>query len=183
MENTKTLETIQKLSKAGRILSKIVFICCVIGMIGCAVGGISLALIPDGLTVGNIHIIGVHGLIEMHSGLTLGTIFSSILAGAILCAGEAALAGRAERYFRNELANGTPFTRGGAKELMQLGILCIWVPVVTFTLAVIAHEVIAHWFPSVWEVPGGILESVALGIAFIVSSLLCRFGAELTEDK
>ncbi len=37
-----TLKTIQTLSKIGRILSKTVYICCVVGFCGCIVGIISL---------------------------------------------------------------------------------------------------------------------------------------------
>ena len=39
-----TLKTIQTLSKIGKILSKIVYICCVVGFCGCIVGIISLGL-------------------------------------------------------------------------------------------------------------------------------------------
>jgi len=37
-----TLKTIQTLSKIGKILSKIVYICCEVGFCGCIVGIISL---------------------------------------------------------------------------------------------------------------------------------------------
>ena len=37
-----TLKTIQTLSKIGRILSKIVYICCVVGFCGCIIGIVSL---------------------------------------------------------------------------------------------------------------------------------------------
>ena len=39
-----TLKTIQTLSKIGKIISKIIFICCVVGFCGCIVGIVSLAI-------------------------------------------------------------------------------------------------------------------------------------------
>ena len=40
----KTLNVIQKLSKAGKVLSKIIFIFCIIGFCGCIVGILSIAI-------------------------------------------------------------------------------------------------------------------------------------------
>ena len=39
-----TLKTIQGLSRIGKILSKIIFICCIVGFCGCIAGMVSLAL-------------------------------------------------------------------------------------------------------------------------------------------
>ena len=58
----------------------------------------------------------------------------------IVCAGQAVLAKFAETYFKNKLQAGTPFTFGGAKELLRLGVM------------------------------------------FLPGSLLCRYGAELTQQ-
>ena len=40
----KTLNIIQRLSRIGRILSKIIFIFCIIGFCGCIVGILSMAI-------------------------------------------------------------------------------------------------------------------------------------------
>ena len=58
---TKTLKTIQTLSKIAKVLCTIAFIFSLIGAIGCAVGIIVLAVIPDGFKLGDVTI---HGLIE-----------------------------------------------------------------------------------------------------------------------
>ena len=114
----KTLETIQRFSRLGRTLSKAAFVLAVIGFCGCVLGLFSLALGSDG---------AIHwGGVTIHGVLTgveeLGSVRAVLAGWLILCAGEAVLAKFAERYFRNELTAGTPFTLAGAGELRRLGI-------------------------------------------------------------
>lgn len=102
----KTLETIQRFSRLGRTLSKAAFVLAVIGFCGCVLGLFSLALGSDG---------AIHwGGVTIHGVLTgveeLGSVRAVLAGWLILCAGEAVLAKFAERYFRNELTAGTPFT-------------------------------------------------------------------------
>ena len=58
-----------------------------------------------------------------------------------ICAGEAVLSKFAEHYFKRELADGTPFNLGGAKELMRLGIFTICIPIGTQIIAEIVYAV------------------------------------------
>ena len=60
----KALATIQKIAKAGRILSKIVFICSIVGAAGCLIGLITMPLIPEGLRIGGL---SIHGFIEKNA--------------------------------------------------------------------------------------------------------------------
>ena len=120
----KTLETIQRFSRLGRTLSKAAFVLAVIGFCGCVLGLFSLALGSDG---------AIHwGGVTIHGVLTgveeLGSVRAVLAGWLILCAGEAVLAKFAERYFRNELTAGTPFTLAGAGELRRLGILSLVLP-------------------------------------------------------
>ena len=120
-----TLKTIQTLSKIGRILSKIVYICCVVGFCVCIVGIISLGLRGEVFKLGGVTI---HSIIESHSHMSMPALYTAMAVGMVLCAAEAVLSKFAEHYFTNELADGTPFTLMGAKELMHLGILTIMIP-------------------------------------------------------
>ena len=88
----------------------------------------------------------------------------------------------AKNYFKHELEDGTPFTMRGAKELMRLGIIYI---AVNLGVSIVAGAVFAIASKS-WELPEkaefqGM--SIGLGIIFIIVSLICRYGAELTEGK
>lgn len=68
---------------------------------------------------------------------------AALAAWLIVCAGEGVLAWFAQRYFAAELADGTPFTEGGAKALNRLGILTICLPPGCATLADLAQAIIA----------------------------------------
>lgn len=50
----KTLNNIQKLSNIGKVLSRIVFIFCIIGFCGCIVGILSMALGAPTLKIGGV---------------------------------------------------------------------------------------------------------------------------------
>lgn len=116
----KTLNIIQKLSKIGKVLSKIMFIFCIIGFCGCIVGIFSMALGAETLKFGGVTL---ESILNTEAEVTIGTVYAAMAAGMILCAGEAVLAKFAEYYFKRELADGTPFTFAGAKEMQRLGIL------------------------------------------------------------
>ena len=116
----KTLSIIQKLSKIGKVLSKIMFIFCVIGFCGCIVGIFSMALGAETLKFGGVTL---ESILNTEAEVTVGTVYAAMAAGMILCAGEAVLAKFAEHYFKRELADGTPFTFAGAKEMQRLGTL------------------------------------------------------------
>lgn len=177
----KTLNTIQTLCKIGKILSKIAFIFCVIGAVGCAAGVASLPFADTG--VFNIGGVTIHGLIVNHAGIDLDSLYPMMTGVMIVCIGEAVTAKKAEGYFTHELTAGTPFTFTGAKELLQLGIVTICVPLGTQILAQIVSEIIAEIIhcSEAWKPDNG--GSVTLGVMFIFMSLLCRYGAELKDGS
>ena len=49
--------------------------------------------------------------------MSMPTIYTTMTVGMVFCAAEAILSKFAELYFKNELADGNPFTLHGAKEL------------------------------------------------------------------
>ena len=176
----KTLKKIQKLSKLGRILSKIVFIFCIIGIVGCAAGIVGLTFIPDGYTIGKITI---HSVVEKSEDISTGTCYAAMATAIIFCAGEAVLAKIAEKYFIHELEAGTPFTFDGAKEMLRLGVCTVCIPIISSIAAAIAYGIIYASFDSVEKADLSNTVSIGLGIMFIVMSLVCRYGAELREHQ
>jgi len=176
----KTLKSIQTLAKIGKIFSKIIFIFSLIGGIGCIAGIISLALIPEGFKIGSVTI---RGLIEKSADISVGTLYAAMATGIVLCAGEAVISKLAERYFKHETEDGTPFTRGGAKELMRLGICTICIPLGTSVIANIVFQIMKTSLAGVAELDLGYTASVGLGVMFIVTSLICKYGAEMNEVK
>lgn len=174
----KTLQIIQTLSKIGKVLSKIIYICCIVGFCGCVVGIVALAVGEQSVKIGGVTL---YSILQTEAGISKGEIWSAIVAGMILCAGEFSVSRLACRYFTRELEDGTPFTLGGAKQLLHLGISVIWIPIVSAVLAQVAHGVIAQVMGNAESMHLDAFDSVALGVMFIFMSLLCRCGAESAE--
>ena len=89
----------------------------------------------------------------------------------------------AEAYFKHELADGDPFTLRGAKELLRLGILTVAIPLGTVIVSSIGVAIADNSFPEIEKLSYDGYASVGLGIMMIVASLLCRYGAEVKEEK
>ncbi|MBQ5521261.1 MAG: hypothetical protein IIT86_00380 [Oscillospiraceae bacterium] len=176
----KTLITIQTLAKIGKAFSKIIYVCCIVGFCGCIVGIVSLAIGAETFKLGGV---SVHSMIENKAGMNLPTLYASMAVGLLFCASEAVLCKFAEIYFKNELADGNPFTLRGAKELMRLGILTVAIPLGTVIICSIGVSIADNVYPGIDKLSIGEFSSVGLGIMMIVLSLFCRYGAELNEGK
>ncbi len=176
----KSLKTIQVLAKIGRIISKIIFILCIVGFC-CIAAGIAAMVIG----VGTVKIDGttIHALIEEYAELNVPSIIAGMSCAAVYCAAGAVNSKFAEVYFKNELKDGTPFTHRGAKELLRLGILNIAIPAVAAALCAGGLFLANKLYPEIAlkEFDGGAY--LGVGIMMIVLSLFCRYGAELREGK
>lgn len=176
----KERNTIQTLSKIGKILSKIVFVCCVVGFCLCVVGAVGAAVGFDAIQLGDVK---VQGLVQSDVELSKTAILAVTVAGAIVCAAEAVLAKFAEHYFARELKDGTPFTRGGAKELQRLGILAICIPLGAQLLAQIVCGVLAEALTNAAAPDLEYAGSVGLGVMMLVMAQVCKYGAVLEEGR
>ena len=60
-------------------------------------------------------------MIKGHSTMNMPTIYTTMVVGMVCCVAEAVLSKFAELYFKNELADGNPFTlRSATKEEVAL---------------------------------------------------------------
>ncbi len=178
---SKSLKTIQLLSKIGRILSTIVFICSIIGVAGCVLGAVTLSLgWTETFKIGGVT---VHGLIENSAEMSIGSLYATMAAGGILSAGECVIAKFSELYFKHELSDGTPFTFAGAKELHRLGIIAIAVSIGSIVLASIVHAIMAHAMTGVGEMNLDSTPSIGIGITFIIMSVIFKYGAEQAQPE
>lgn len=177
----KTLKIIQTLSQMGRILSKIICVCCIIGVVGCVVGMVSLPFADTGII--KIGGMTVYGLIVNYAGIQLNSLYPLLTGAMIVCIGQAITAKFAENYFKHELATGTPFTVAGAKELLRLGIITVCVPLGALILSQISSGIMAAIIDcgENFKLDNG--DSVVLGVMFIVMSLICKCGAELLTGQ
>ena len=177
---TKTLSTIQTLSKIGRVLSKIVFIFCLIGAIGCAAGILSIKLLPESFQLGSVTI---QGLVDLSEEISADAACAALVTGLIMFTGEAVLAKIAERCFRREIEAGTPFSFEWSRQLKRPGICAICIPIASTVAAEIVNEILKQVLTDVSDLNLADTTSVGLGIMMIVASLLCKYGAELTQAR
>ena len=181
----KTLNTIQILAKIGKVLSILARVCCMIGGIGCTVAAVLLGVYGEkaiSIAKENADQIDDEQARQIVEKLTSPMVITIIAIAAAFCFAGAVVARFAKNYFQHEIEDGTPFTMRGAKELMRLGIIYI---AVNLGVSIVAGTVFAIVSKS-WELAdeyefSGL--SIGLGIAFIIVSLICRYGAELTEGK
>ncbi len=182
---TKTLKAIQILAKIGKILSIIAYVASMIGAITCAVcAGLFAIYGKDAISTAkdNMNQIEDEQARQILEKLDVPMLITMMGIAAVLCAAGCVVAHFAKKYFKHELEDGTPFTMRGAKELMRLGIIHICVNI---GVSIVAGAVWAIVQQSIEGLEDSNFEgvSIGLGIVFIIVSLICRYGAELTEGK
>ena len=171
----KSLNVIQKLSKIGKILSKIIFICSLVGFFMCIVGIISVALGSEEVLVWKG--VTIHSILSNIEGYSEKMLYGFMAVGIIECGSEAIISKLAEFYFKHELEAGTPFTVDGANELRKLGIITIVISVVSSIIVSILVEGMNLWNDKVLDNS----TSITLGITFIIVSIILSYGAEVLE--
>lgn len=157
----------------------------VIGFFGCIAGLISLNFGNGSLI--KIGGVTIHGLIDTSMGYNIKIICAALSGWLIVCAGEAVLAKFAEIYFKNELKAETPFTFDGAKEQLRLGILTLAIPTGCAVVSEIVTGIVGSFMHVSKDIAADLYfdneSSIVLGIMFIVMSVLCRYGAELSANN
>lgn len=176
--NTKTLRTIQVLSKIGKILSKIVFVCSIVGAVLCTLGVLGFSLgVTSAVKFGNITL---KSILDGTESKSVGTVYCAIITAFITFVGQIFLSNVAVSYFKNELTVGTPFTFEGAKELLKLGICTIAIPLGTNIVSSTIYGIMKIFFDNIGEISLDNSISVGLGIMMIICSVLCKYGAEIS---
>lgn len=177
---SKSLRAIQVLAKIGKVMSRVVFICSIVGMAVCVMGVLSYNLIPDGIKVNGVTI---HSMIESNANWSMGAAYAAAFTGFILCAAECAISKLSELYFKHELAAGTPFTVEGANEMLRLGICTISISLGAVIVAALCDAIAMSRFAYAAELQVGDFSQVGIGIGFIILSVVFRYGSELLAEK
>lgn len=172
-------KVIQVLSKVAQVVSKIIFICCLVGIGGCVLGIICLLSGIDSVQVGDVTL---KSIIENEAGMNVNSLYAIMAVGIVLCVGESVLARFADHYFTNELKDDTPFTFKGAKELIRLGVLALAIPIGTNIIAEIVYEIMKASLSDVvkYEIDG---ISLGAGFTLLLLGFVCRYACELLDDK
>ena len=166
---SKTLSTVLTVFKIARIVAKVIFILCIVGGAGRLA---ALLLLPMASGVVDL-------LADGELSLTLASAYPACIVGIVSCAGEGVLAFLAERYFRNVLSAGTPFTLDGSKECFRLGIASLIVSVAVSVLSGIVVGIFLLLAMDASELDSNVSVSLSTGLFFLFLSLIFKHGAEL----
>jgi len=177
MKKFDSLKVIQTLFKIAEVLTRIAFVFCVIGFCGCAVGIIGLAFGAETLKLFGK---SLSDYITEEGGSVAG-IYAAMTAGLFIIAGQAVVLKFSQSYYERELADGTPFTKSGAKELFRLAIIEISVSVGTLILAAITYGIFNAVEPSTGEMSLSNSAAVSAGIGYLFMALIFHYGAEVRE--
>lgn len=164
------LSTIQSLHKLGRILSRIYFLLSIFIVIFSP--SFFIVLVTNGSIRENID-----AFLSSKTGYSVTTLYGVCTTLFITSFGEFFLSRKAEDYFKSELEYGTPFSLQNALKLKKLGIATIIIPLVTHSLSALAYYLISQNMDGMAPFEFHMTGSFALGIMFILTSLLCKRGA------
>lgn len=179
--NSKSLNTIQVIIKIANILSKIALGVLLTGAVGCI-----LVII---LTYLGVNVAELTNEIELDDFFTvsgdnsMAMLYLSMGIGCLACLGEAVIAFFASKYFSNELKAGDPFTFEGAKELTRLGIITICAPLAAMTVSSVLFGIASIFTQGSVNFDFDCSVSISTGIAVLILSLICRYGAEIKQQS
>lgn len=172
----KSLETIQKVFKVFKILSKIGMVLSFV-IAGMALLGTVCSIIwQNGGVVANLRIEEVLSLTETAEWKRLP---GELLSDAVLSLTDGILFLYAFLYFKAEQEEGTPFTHSGADRIKSLGIKTIVLPLVAVIISAVIYEIFGLTHSGDWNNAF----SIELGILLILSSFVFRYGADLESEK
>lgn len=176
----KSLSTVQSLAKAAKIISTILFVCAIVGLCLSAAAFVSLLFGFEAFKIGDTTI---EGLIPETASMSDGNLYALLSQSMVACIIVIVLTAFAKHYLKRELADGTPFTFGGAKELLRLGVLGTVLPLAADMVMTLLSTVLEK------KLPGFAAEGIhapawaVVGVALIVMSCLCKYGAELRSEQ
>ena len=170
----KTLASIQKTYNVFKTLAKIAMILSFIWA-----GTLLLGVLGGIVWYNGGNIVGVpveYALKLTQTGAVLQMI-GVLLGDFVLVLTDGLLFFFALHYFKQELADGTPFTMTGADQVRNLGVKTIVMPLVAIIISAVIYECFGVERPGSWDNGA----EVVLGVSLILFSLILRHGAELRE--
>ena len=177
----KSLQTIQKLFKVGNIITRIFYVCCIVGIIGCIIGIVGIGVV-DGVDLqydGSM----VTMLIEKEAGITVAELYAAmgIAIFALIC--KLYVTRKGLKYYKCEFEAGTPFNLDCAAQLKKIGILEIVISLVITVVSAIVREIFVLQSMKFNINISDQGNSVTWGIGLLVLALICKYGAEILEEK
>ena len=175
----KSLKIIQVLSKIAKILCTVLFIVCIVGASCCALAVILLPIFKDTVIYENKSF----SIIIAENGSNYMTAFVGSLVGLIVCSTGIFLSKYTELFFEKELELGTPFNKELVKDMRKMALVHIFVSLGIAILLAILVGCFKLNYPELDfsnDDHGG---TIGFGIAMLIISLFCDYGAELSTTS
>lgn len=169
---SKNLKVVMGICKVLTILSKIAYICCIVGAVCCAFAISALVIINN---------VSPEAFAQLNDiNMDYNTLLADCIIGIIACVA-GVISGKLHYfYFKKVKEVGTPFTKEGATSFRTLGIFNICIPVVLAIIwAVLAVIMKADSSQLNFDSLGGL----STGIVMILLSFVLGYGAELEDKK
>ena len=175
-----SLKTIQKVSKIGKVFSKVIFILCLVSLIVFVIGGLCVYLLPSNIEITKD---SLPFLEESNINVSKNSVYDALIVASIGVITALIVAKKAEEYFEFELQEGTPFTEEGAKKIKKLGLTVIFAPIIASIVSLIIHIIIKALLGDVGEIEINYDVSITMGLVFLFLSAVFRYGAALKENN
>ncbi len=175
----KSLETIQKVSKFGKIFSKIVYVLCLVAVIILVISAVGVVLFGDQIV--NTQDIVLPFVEKTDINISKAFICDALMVAIVGLLSEMYIAKKANEYFKFELELGTPFTNESADKMKKLGLTVIIVPIIATIISVIAHIVISKLLGNSGDIDINYDISLTMGLVFLFLSAVFRYGASLNK--
>ena len=164
----KNLKTIQTISKILYILTKIAFICCIVGASLCGLGIVSVVSLKDNPEF-------LRTIIELGEEFNFNTWLCACICGLIECGFGIAIYYLVQRFYKFELACGDPFKVEVADKMKNLGIIRLVLPLAcSFVLGIITGA-----FGVEFSFISGF--GITMGFVYLVVSVLIRYHLDLEQ--
>lgn len=175
----KSLKIIQILAKILRVIFIVVFIACIVGASFCLLG---LILLP--IFQGTVIYEGkTFEVWLMDRDIPLYEAYLAVSTGLLSCGVGIFLGKYNELFFKEEIELGTPFSKDIVRKMRMVALINI---IASFALGIVVGigvgivKAVNH---SDFEFKYELLSFVGFGLALLVISLFCDYGAEAIEPK
>ncbi len=179
----KDLKRINAIWNFASAITKIVYVCLIIGASGCLIGAFMLPAIGDiEIEEGKTILMEI----ETSSNMVYGAIISACFVGLASCISSMFVCQYAIKYFKLEKKEGTPFTTTGANKLIDLGIKSIWIPFAGMIIGSIVEVIILNFYKVDINTTlsyTSFESSLGTGLLIMLIGLLCRYGASLKNNE
>ena len=176
----RSLKIIQVLAKIIWIICKVLFILFIIGAAGCLMGLTLFGLVQ------NVKVNADQTVAQLlaEKGVETALAYAGMSAGLISCGGGIFLAKYTELFFKEELDAGTPFKHDIVSKMRKVALVNILVSLGIAIVGAIVVGVVCA-LNHIDNKPDLVdaFSTVGFGLALLVISLFCEYGADLAEPK